>query len=225
MNEVVITSDDSPSVYSSQFDALYHSKHGAIQESEHVFINSGLDHFVNSSDYNERGIQTVKILEIGFGTGLNAVLTDDYALKKGISIEYTGLEGYPLSPDTLKEFDNNLGLKESHFQLIHKIPWGTNSAISDFMMLKKVQVLFEQFQTDETFDIIYFDAFAPNTQPDLWEIDMMKKMYEASHIGSILVTYCAKGQVRRNMQSVGFDVERIPGPPGKRQMLRAIRKI
>jgi len=219
MNEVVITSDSSPSVYSSQFDALYHSKHGAIQESMHVFLKSGLSAFRNSLAEPK---QSIAILEIGFGTGLNSYLTLKYAQKHELTMRYTGLEAYPLSDSVLSSYLKHFNQDED-FKIIHNCAWEKNNPLSSHFDLTKKKVLFQDFDTKNTFDIIYFDAFAPNTQPELWEVEMMKKMYEFSHIGTLLVTYCAKGQVRRNLIEAGFEVERIPGPPGKREMLRGIR--
>jgi tRNA U34 5-methylaminomethyl-2-thiouridine-forming methyltransferase MnmC len=219
MNEVVITSDQSSSVYSSKFDALYHSKHGAIQESKHVFLASGLDEFIDRT-----GKASVDILEIGFGTGLNALLTLIHSQSKDLSVQYSALEAYPISLEILEglNYTSILGYKKAMDQM-HSTPWNMPIEISTHFKLHKIKTLFEEFRSEETFDVIYFDAFAPNTQEELWNLDMMKKMYSLSHNGSILVTYCAKGVVRRTMQEAGFEVFRIPGPPGKREMLRAIR--
>ena len=222
MNEVVLTSDDSSSVYSSRFDALYHSKHGAIQESIHVFVKSGLHYFVSSKFYSSE--HPITILEIGFGTGLNAYLTLLDTCSDSVKIGYTALEAYPLEYDVLNSLNYTkiLGHKDE-FKRIHELEWNKPENLSKDFTLHKVLTLFQDFKSEISFDIIYFDAFAPNTQQELWDIDMMKKMYSLSHNGSILVTYCSKGTVRRNMQEAGFDVSRIPGPPGKREMLRAIK--
>ncbi len=219
MNEVVLTSDDSSSIYSSRFDALYHSKHGAIQESQHVFIKSGLQEFIHS-----RKTQELNVLEIGFGTGLNALLTWIEAESRNINISYTGLEAYPITDDLFHKLNYSSILDcENEFNSIHSSPWNELYTIGRSFTLFKKKCLFQEFEDEKRFDVIYFDAFAPNTQKELWNLDMMKKMYSLSQNGSILVTYCAKGVVRRTMQEAGFEVSRIPGPPGKREMLRAIR--
>ena len=221
MNEVVITSDNSSSIYSSQYDALYHSKHGAIQESEHVFIAAGYKFFLEKKPQNN-----IKILELGFGTGLNALLTARQCQNHNINVEYTALEAYPLSDITIALLNHGTELgSASLFTEIHKSSWNNQVKIGSCFKLNKVKTLFEEYQTSEFFDIIYFDAFAPDIQEELWGLDIMKKMYSFSKKGSILVTYSAKGVVRRTMEEVGFEVERIPGPVGKREMIRATRSI
>ncbi len=224
MNEVVLTSDDSSSIYSQKFDALYHSKHGAIQEGLHVFINAGYKHFLNNSLRKKNKNSVVKILETGFGSGLNALLTLIETEKTNTLVKYQTIEAYPLQSPLLSQlnYTDILGYVEE-FNLIHTVKWEDYVGINDLFKIKKRNCLFEEFFSDEKFDVIYYDAFAPNTQKELWSIDMMKKMHSLSKIGSILVTYCAKGVVRRTMEEAGFEVSRIPGPPGKREMLRAVR--
>lgn len=214
--EVVSTGDSSSSVYSSKFKALYHSRHGAYQESDHVFIQSGLAYF------NDNNPGSISVLEIGFGTGLNALLTALYAQQHSTQIIYTTLEAYPLSEDVLQYLNyGELLQARDTFDKIHRAPWDQNCSLTEQFEIDKRLIKFEDFRTMDTFDVIYFDAFAPNTQPALWEEDMMKKMHTFSKNGSILVTYCAKGEFRRTLEKVGFTVERIPGPPGKREMIRA----
>jgi len=221
MNEVVLTSDFSSSVYSENFDALYHSKHGAIQESKHVFLSMGYDFFIK-----ETCQQSIKILEIGFGTGLNAFLTLLESDKRNVFCDFTTLEAYPISQKIQNQlnYGEKLGEKQL-FQRIHSIEWGHATPLTSRFKLLKIKTLFEKYQSDEIFDVIYFDAFAPNTQEHLWEEEMMKKMFSVTKNGSILVTYCAKGKVRRTLEHVGFKVDRIPGPPGKREMIRATNTL
>lgn len=220
MDEVVITSDDSTSVHSSLFDATYHSRHGAIQESRYVFLNAGLHYYLNY-----RSLSTVKILEVGYGTGLNALLTAKYIDGKKVQCFYTGLEAYPISESTIMALNYGSILEcQELFNMINHSEWAEENKITDNFFLIKKNVLLEKFETDLKYDIIYYDAFAPDIQPHLWEDDMMKKMHSLTRKGSILVTYCAKGSFRRTLEKVGFRVERIPGPKGKREMIRALRK-
>lgn len=223
--QLINTKDGSTSLYSEKFDEPYHSRHGAIQESQHVFIRMGLEHFfkVNSP-------QELKIFEMGFGTGLNALLTYKWAIQEKIKIEYTSIEKFPLSK---KEVDamNYVSELKMHYEIFEKIhDWSAISRFperfSPYFDLLKVKVDLQESSkifAAESFDLIYFDAFAPSSQPHLWEVPIFESMYRLLKPGGFLTTYCAKGQVRRNMQAAGFTVEKVSGPPGKREMLRACR--
>ena len=219
MVEVVTTDDESSSVFSTQFNALYHSNHGAVQESRHVFLESGLEYYLQ-----DHSLERVNILEIGFGTGLNALLTAHFIHQSNTSCFYVALEGYPLDENIIRSLNYGQLLNQKQlFEAIHSCEWEKRSEILSNFFLEKKQTLFEAYQSDLEFDIIYYDAFAPCTQAHLWEQEMMKKMYSLTRKGGILVTYCAKGTFRRTLESVGFTVTRIPGPPGKREMIRAQR--
>ena len=221
MNELklVVTGDGSDSLYNEKFDQHYHSLHGALQESMHVFINAGLK-------YKQASITDISILEIGFGTGLNTLLTLLEAPSS--KINYTAIEKFPLSDDIIEQLNyasviNNVNSKES-FSKIHAASWNTVHSVTDLFLFKKVELDFENIDFNSEFDVIYYDAFAPNAQPELWTIAIFTKMYNALKSDGILVTYCAKGEVKRNLKAAGFEIEALPGPIGKREMTRAHKK-
>ncbi|RKN79953.1 tRNA (5-methylaminomethyl-2-thiouridine)(34)-methyltransferase MnmD [Ulvibacterium marinum] len=214
--KVVTTADGSKTIYLEDWDEHYHSKHGAVQEAYHVFIKSGLSLFKNSP---------ISILEIGFGTGLNALITFMEAERMDLNISYTGVEAYPPSPTEIGQLNYITELKvkefQSAFEKMHECPWEEDCGISNNFVLHKQQIDFLTIDAKALFDLVYFDAFGARVQPELWTDTIFEKMFLALKKGGILVTYSAKGSVRRAMQSVGFIVERLPGPPGKREMLRA----
>lgn len=218
--EIITTSDGSKTIQIVDWNEQYHSKHGAIQEAYHVFIKSGLSLFQN---------QSISILEIGFGTGLNALITMIEGLKFQLDIVYTGIEAYPISFEELKQLNYISELKaeafQSNFQLMHEAPWGEDIALSNSFVLHKKQKDFKTLSDENLFNLIYFDAFGARVQPDLWTVAIFSIMFKALKKGGVLVTYAAKGSVRRAMQEVGFSVERLPGPPGKREMLRATKPV
>lgn len=214
--KIIKTSDGSSSVYLPEWDENYHSKHGAIQEAYHVFIKNGLDLFEDGS--------RLSILEMGYGTGLNCFISYLEAVKRKVKVDYIGLEGYPLDVDIIKNLNH---LEQLHaeeaaevYSRIISSKWGEKVEIDQSFKLTKLEVMFEDFEEHQIANLIYFDAFGARVQPELWTETMFKKMYEALVGGGVLVTYAAKGSVRRAMQAVGFEVERLPGPPGKREMLR-----
>jgi tRNA U34 5-methylaminomethyl-2-thiouridine-forming methyltransferase MnmC len=216
--QIVITGDGSHTLYIPDLGEHYHSIHGAIQESEHVFIQTGL------ALLKEK--KTIRILEIGYGTGLNALLTLKYAAKNYLSIEYTTIEKYPLQPNeyNLLNYGRVLGNEwEKPFLTLHECPWELKNEITPHFKLTKLTVDLVSIDFEDCFDLIFFDAFGPDIQPDLWTEPVFQTMYQAINIGGILVTYSAKGQVRRNLIASGFYVERLAGPPGKREMLRATK--
>ena len=220
--EIIKTGDGSSTIYLPEWNEHYHSRHGAIQEALHVFIKSGFDHVVK-----EQASPEISILEIGFGTGLNALVTLLAAEKVGLQIEYTGIEAYPVSSEEIEALDYAAAFSEENsaevFENLHSAPWEKTSEIMAFFRLQKKQMLFDEIADKEKYDLIYFDAFGPRIQPDLWTETIFQKMYDALLKKGILVTYSSKGDVRRVMQAVGFTVERLPGPPGKREMLRATK--
>ncbi len=218
--KVVLTGDGSTTIHLSEWDENYHSKHGAIQEAKHVFIKSGLSLFSK---------QDVSILEIGFGTGLNCFITYLEALKFELNINYVGVEAYPISSEELKGMNYVSALEaqqyESVFTALHQQKWEQKETISPTFSLTKRQQFFHQINDSNVFNLIYFDAFGARVQPELWTEEIFKLMYNALKENGVLVTYSAKGSVRRALQTVGFLVEKLPGPPGKREMLRAIKKL
>ncbi|WP_282179492.1 tRNA (5-methylaminomethyl-2-thiouridine)(34)-methyltransferase MnmD [Maribacter stanieri] len=214
--EIITTGDGSKTIQIMDWQEQYHSKHGAIQEAYHVFIKSGLDLFEN---------QEINILEIGFGTGLNAFITLIEFDKQNLKVNYTGVEAYPVSIEELNQLNYLEELKslsrKDDFDLMHTSPWGDKVEIVENFNLKKEQILFKEISAIAEYDLIYFDAFGARVQPELWTVEIFQIMFNAMKSNGYLVTYAAKGSVRRAMQEVGFLVERLPGPPGKREMLRA----
>ncbi|MEP3373841.1 MAG: tRNA (5-methylaminomethyl-2-thiouridine)(34)-methyltransferase MnmD [Maribacter dokdonensis] len=214
--EIITTADGSTTIQIKDWQEQYHSKHGAIQEAYHVFIHSGLDLFENT---------TVDILEIGFGTGLNALITLIEFKKRNLKINYTGVEAYPVSKDELGQLNYLEQLKanslKDEFATMHTSPWEKLVEVTADFGLIKEQKFFKDINKSNAFDLVYFDAFGARVQPELWTVEIFEIMFKAMKSGGYLVTYAAKGSVRRAMLEVGFLVERLPGPPGKREMLRA----
>lgn len=211
------TADGSYTLYVPELDEHYHSVKGALTESQHIFINMGLNH---------SSVSAPRILEIGLGTGLNCFLTYLAAEETGRTVHYTGIERYPLSEDTLRRLDYPSVIGHGHeadYFAIHQAPWGVDVAVSPRFTLHKLEGDFTRMQFGRGgYDLIYFDAFAPEKQPEMWEQGLFDNLYRSLNEGGILTTYCAKGMVRRMLQAAGFFVERLPGPPGgKREILRA----
>ncbi len=216
--EIIHTLDGSTTIHIKEWNECYHSKHGAIQEAKHVFIQNGLALFENKS---------VAILEIGFGTGLNAFITFIESKKLNQIINYVGVEAYPIAASELQAMNYVTELKaveqQNIFDKIHESVWNEKVILdTDFTLTKRKQ-FFESVEDVEQFDLIYFDAFGYRVQPELWTISIFEKMYNALKPNGKLVTYAARGVVKRNMMEVGFVVEKLPGPPGKREMFRAIK--
>jgi tRNA U34 5-methylaminomethyl-2-thiouridine-forming methyltransferase MnmC len=218
---IITTSDGSKTIQIEGWNEQYHSIHGALQEAKHVYINAGLKTFLERQTKQN----TLTLLEIGFGTGLNALLTALESLNISQEICYHGIEAYPVAADELQalEYDLLIGSDPSIFRQIHSCSWEETQKILPHFSIVKRQAFFSDIAEANAFDVIYFDAFGPRVQPHLWTETIFKKMYKALRPNGLLVTYCAKGSVRRCMQAVGFEVERLPGPPGKREMLRAIK--
>ena len=218
--EIIITADGSHSISVPELNVAYHSVHGAITESLHVFIKAGL---IDSAIFEYIGVH--QVLEIGFGTGLNALLTLIEADKHKNRIYYTAIEPYPLNEEMVGQLNYceqlNLPEYKPRFERMHEIDWEEMYEISEFFRLTKTKSDVSAFTTDDRFDIIYFDAFAPSAQPELWTKEIFEKMYTLLKPGGILITYCSKGDVRRAMIAAGFEVEKLQGPPGKREMIRA----
>lgn len=224
--EIILTSDGSKTIFLPEWNEHYHSKHGAIQEAYHVFIKHGLYHFCHS-ERSEESHKSISILEIGFGTGLNAFITLIEAEKLDIDIDYLGVEAFPVEIDKALQlnYPSQLSVenKSDVFKKMHEVSWETSHHISNNFKLTKLQQDFLIVQAVQEYDLIYFDAFGPRVQPELWTGTMFEKMFNALKQNGVLVTYSAKGSVRRAMHKVGFKVEKCPGPPGKREMLKAIK--
>lgn len=219
MNTIIQTEDGSNSIQSAKFEASYHSIHGAIQETQTVFIDAALTYKANTQ-------KVLSILEIGLGTGLNAFMTYLEAKKTKLDIRYTGIEAYPIALETAQQLNYTSLLEASEEQgQFLKLHESSNQWIDlspSFQFYKQIG-RFEDLEAQEAFDIIYYDAFAPSVQPELWEAALLKKMYQALKPNGVLTTYCAKGVFKRTLKQVGFKVEGIPGPIGKREMTRAVK--
>ena len=217
--EIITTADGSKTISLPEWNEQYHSKFGAINEAYHVFIKNGLDKM--------RLAEEIRILEIGFGTGLNCFITFLEAKKNNLNIEYTGVEAYPVDFNEIEKLNYVVELNAEDdryvFNKMHTLSNDKKNLLTqDFSFIKK-NMFFEDIKDSNLYHLIYFDAFGARVQPELWTLKIFKKMYRALKQNGILVTYSAKGSVRRAMQEAGFDVERLPGPPGKREMLRATK--
>ena len=216
-NKIVSTRDGSMTVYSELHNAHYHSLNGALQESEHIFINNGFKLIEK---------QNIKILEVGFGTGLNACLTAYEAAKSNKRIYYHGIDLFPLSSDVLLNLNYPKLFNQDMNNIWTKIcfcDWGNLVEIVEGFTLIKDQQDFCSFDPKQCFDIVYFDAFAPEDQPEMWESDRFKMLYRLLNSNGILVTYCSKGVVKQALREAGFNVKRLPGPQGKRHIVRATK--
>lgn len=217
--KVIDTADGSKTLFIPEMDEQYHSVNGARTESEYVFLEKGyLFHQSNSP----------VIFEVGFGTGLNALLTAEMAEKQKRHTTFISIEKYPLAQKLIDDLNYGALISEQAEQLfakIHKANWGEKVKISEFFSLLKIEgdLTTHQFETNSNFDVIYFDAFGPDKQPAMWKADIFAKIYHASNSNSVFVTYSAKGEIRRQLRDCGYSMERLPGPPGKRQMLRGTK--
>jgi len=216
--EILITSDGSTTIHLTDWDESYHSKHGAIQEAYHVFIKNGLSLFNGKS---------VSILEIGFGTGLNAFITYLEAKKVNQTIEYVGVEAYPVQVEEALQMNYVSELNASDeidvFNKMHESNWEEKQLISDDFSLTKRKQFFQDISDENAFDLIYFDAFGFRVQPELWSLEIFHRMYNALKTNGVLVTYACRGSIKRAMLECGFKVEKLPGAPGKREMLRGTK--
>lgn len=215
--EIITTSDGSHTLRNNLLGETYHSVHGAIQESMHVFIKNGLAFFRHQHPAVE-----VSILEVGFGTGLNALVALQYALKCKVNIRYTTLEPFPLNEKVWSKL--NYGDEDrGSFDAIHRASWEREVAISPVFTLHKMMASLDSAELAGSYDIVFFDAFAPSVQPGMWTFDSLKKAVDRMNLPGVFVTYSAKGQVKRDLRTLGLSVETLPGPPGKLQMIRACR--
>lgn len=221
--KIIVTEDGSHTLYREDLEEHYHSTHGAIQESQHVFIEAGLRKVVNSND-------SVRVLEVGFGTGLNALLAMKEALDLKKKIQFVSLEPFPLSEEVYRQlnYGSLIDLKDAnaHLKKMHESAWNFPFYFTDYFILNKIKSKLEdaEFQ-DEVFDVVFFDAFAPSKQPEVWSLDNFSKIFNAVRPGGILTTYSSQGQVKRKLKEAGFELEKIPGPKGKREMLRATKPV
>lgn len=216
--KLIYTADGSHTIYVPDLDEHYHSVHGAIQESQFIFILNG---------FNACHASPVSVLEIGFGTGLNTLLTAINAKAGSREVLYTTIERFPLRESVLSALNYPQIIGENSreiFGRIHQSSWDTTVRICENFCLKKVKSDLAEWKTSDTYDLIYFDAFGPDKQPEMWKKEVFSYLSAVTVKDGILVTYSAKGEVKRNLMSCGFNVELLPGPPGKRQIIRATKK-
>jgi tRNA U34 5-methylaminomethyl-2-thiouridine-forming methyltransferase MnmC len=217
--EIILTKDGSHSIYNSELNETYHSVGGALQESQFIYIDAGLKTVLTSK-------RKISVFEVGFGTGLNAVLTLKEAINKQIEIDYTTLEPFPLPEEIVKGLNypsmfQDVFLKEKFYDL-HSSQWNTRNQIVPYFNFMKVQQTIEEYTSQSKFDIVYFDAFAPSKQAEIWDLNNLKKVKELLKEGGILITYCSSGKFKRDLKEAGFVIESLPGPLGKREITRAI---
>lgn len=218
-HEIRVTGDGSKTIFLPELNETYHSIHGALQEARHVFIEHGLELLKDRRE--------VRVLEVGFGSGLNALLTGCWAEENRVSVNYTGLEAFPLSTALCFELDYPSQIGEHSIflnQTIIQSAWRKENQVSAHFSLSKIDMTIQVFETDQSFDLIYFDAFGPRAQAEMWEYAILEKAHNFLKTGGTLVSYCAKGQFKRDLKAIGFQIETLPGPPGKREMTRAQRQ-
>lgn len=212
------TADGSNTLYIPELKEHYHSTNGARQEALIVYIDAALKQIQKDE---------INVFEVGFGTGLNALLTSNYALENRVKINYYSIEAYPISLDLVISLNNTINKEEQeNYKKIHEATWNTLVEIHPYFEICKIHEKLNILDISpylNKIDCIYFDAFAPSVQEDMWTEDIFNKMYTICSLNGVLSTYCAKGEVRRRMQRAGFTIERLPGPPGKREILRATK--
>jgi tRNA U34 5-methylaminomethyl-2-thiouridine-forming methyltransferase MnmC len=220
--EIIVTKDGSHSIAIPEMNVTYHSHHGAIQESMHVFIQAGLEYVVQQAT-----LSPVRIFEMGLGTGLNALLAMQYAQQHQLPVQYEAVELHPLAPEFIQQlnYSQQTGSRlTAEFLALHQSPWQQAIEIAPCFTFTKHRLSLHDFVWEQPFHLVFYDAFAPAAQPDLWTEAVFTKIYNGLLPGGVLVTYCSKGDVRRALQAAGFMIEKIPGPPGKREMIRARKK-
>ncbi len=220
---IIETKDGSHSLWNEALNETYHSTHGAVQESNHVFIKNGLQYWLDINLMKE-----ISILEVGFGTGLNALLAVKESIDQKLKVHYTTLEAFPITSEVASQlnYPQQIAIDESEklFHQIHSTKWNIPSRItSDFILEKREGEIQKISLSESEYDVIFFDAFAPAKQPEMWELPVLEKVVQSIKTKGTFVTYCAQGQLKRNLKSLGLDVESLPGPPGKREMVRATK--
>lgn len=218
---IVTTADGSKTIYNAQVGELYHSRNGALQESQHVFVNSGLSYFLADAGVNE-----VSILEVGFGTGLNFLLSADLCIAKKIQLNYTGIEAYPLTSQMMAQTGYDEYTSPQLWQTyLEKYPEALQTKVNlvNYIQLNIASVTLLNFKVDEKHDIIYFDAFAASRQPEMWEEEAINHVINFLKPGGVFVTYAITGNLKRMLKALGLKIEKAPGAAGKREMLRAVK--
>lgn len=220
MSKIILSEDGSHTLISEEFRVTYHSSHGSLQESNTIFIHAGLKYLL------DKGYEKISIFEMGFGSGLNALLALLFCKENGTLISYTGIEAYPIPIETAAQlnFPEILQLNAEEAQCFHQMHSKEGLNFGHFAFQKRIGKI-EEFQDDSTYDIIFYDAFSPESQPHLWQDEIIRKMFSILNPGGILVTYCAKGAFKRVLKGAGFQVEGLPGPIGKREITRASKPL
>jgi tRNA U34 5-methylaminomethyl-2-thiouridine-forming methyltransferase MnmC len=220
--ELIETRDGSSSLFLPELNETYHSTHGAIAEAYYVFIKNGIEHYLATNQKT-----SINILEIGFGTGLNALITADFASNNNIDFHYSSLEPFPLDQSIIEQLNYTAQLKTFDatqiFRKIHAADWGKIIPINQNFKLRKLKSPLLAFESSTKFDLIFFDAFAPSKQPEMWEIAIFEHLNKMMNEKAQLITYCAQGQFKRNLKSAGFEVQSLPGPPPKKEMVRGVK--
>lgn len=217
--EINTTGDGSHTLRNKSLNETYHSIHGAVQESLHVFIKHGLQYF-----FEQHHPKEISILEVGFGTGLNALLTLQYANQNQIAIRYTTLEPFPLPEEVWSKLNyGNPDKDKSHFKALHRADWNREVSVDPGFSIFKIRTTLQDAEFNDVYDVIYFDAFAPSVQPELWTYTSLEKVVGFLKEGGVFVTYSAKGQLKRDLKTLGLKVETLAGPPGKKEMVRGSR--
>ena len=217
-HEIRVTGDGSKTIFLPELNETYHSSNGAVQESRHIFIQNGLDLVENKGN--------IRILEVGFGTGLNALLSASWAEKNNQPIQYIGIEANPLPPELCFQLDypRHIGQHaDKIYDELIRCDWEIDNQLTTHFSIQKREMKIQDFVAFEPMDLIYFDAFGPRVQAEMWDITILEKMFQSLKSGGALVTYCAQGQFKRDLKAVGFQIESLPGPVGKREMTRAIK--
>ena len=218
--KIITTEDGSHSLFDEKLNETYHSTRGAKGESLHVFIKEGLEHWITKNE--AKG--AIKILEVGLGTGLNAFLTAQFATAKKKKIHFTSLEPFPIARDVYQHLNFYQSEEEKDLLMkIHASDWEEVIHLSQDFSLFKTQSKLEKYESDELFDIIYFDAFAPSKQPEVWSLDNLKSCHDLLEKGGVLTTYCAQGQFKRDLAEAGFEVDTLQGAMGKKEMVRGVK--
>ncbi|MEJ7643393.1 MAG: tRNA (5-methylaminomethyl-2-thiouridine)(34)-methyltransferase MnmD [Chryseolinea sp.] len=219
--KIIVTADGSHSIFNDSLQETYHSVHGAVQESMHVFIQSGLEFYRTANKIN-----SIKTFEVGFGTGLNTWLALQWARNENCSINYVSVEAFPLEESIWSLLNYADDRRADEFYYLHKIRWDEECQVDEQFSLKKINARLEDIQLEEaSYDVIFFDAFAPGKQPEMWSLSILEKIERAMKEGGVFVTYCAKGQLKRDLRALQMVVETLPGPPGKNEMIRATKML
>lgn len=219
--KIVPTADGSNTIFNPQVGENYHSRHGALQESRHVFLKAGLAYFIG-----EREAKNVSVLEVGLGTGLNFLLTADYCTQNGIQLNYTGIEAYPLSQEMISSTGYQQYVTPAIWEaFIDNYQQSMQAAVqlNNHCQLQTANCKLLQFQTEKQYDVIYFDAFAAQHQPEMWNEEAICHTIQFLKSGGVFVTYAITGNLKRMLKAMGLQVQKVPGAPGKREMLRAVR--